>query len=99
MTRNEMIEALRGRAGTPAELAERCDCEPQDSTFKRALKQLVDDRELFKSAGVYHPRTIASGAGAAVELGIHRGQARTEAFMRMGARAAKAAHPIGSGRP
>lgn len=97
-----MIETLKGRAGTPAELALRCNTEPGDSTFRRALKQLVDDGELFASGAtrdrVYHPRSIASGAGAAVELGIHRGQARTEAFQRMSAVAAKSKFPIGSGK-
>lgn len=112
MTREQMIEALRGRVGTAAELAQRCDCDPRDSTFRRALRALVDDGGLFKSAGVYHPRVVASGAGAAVELGIQGGPRvrdgdrwvasaaalrRTEAFAVMSVRAAKSEHPIGAG--
>lgn len=110
MTREQMIATLEGRAGTAAELAQRCDCDPRDSTFRKALKALVDDRKLFKTGDVIHPRVIASGFGAAVELGIQGGplrrvdgrpvtselgQRRTEAFSRFRPRSKYA---IGSGK-
>lgn len=41
-----LVERLAGRSGTPAELAAAVGAEPGESSFKRALRQLVETGEL-----------------------------------------------------
>lgn len=77
------VQALATRlstlCGTRFELASRLGREPGDSTFKRALAQASEDG-LRSTGKVFYPIPIASGFGAAVELGIHTGRARTAFF-------------------
>ena len=59
MTREEIIERLRGEGGTPAELAARVGLDAQGSSFKRALAAMVQAGELIAegstSARTYRP--------------------------------------------
>src|SRR4051794_1540937 len=93
---DEILTQLPGWVGTARELADRAGRDPRDSTFRRALAQAQESKLLFKTGDVYHPKHVASGYGAAVKLGIHRGPARAEAFRVMGHNAGMV---IGSGDP
>lgn len=91
-----ILTQLSNRIGTAAQLAAMTGREPADSSFKRALAQGVEQGVLFRSNGIYHPRLIAGGFGAAAELGIHEGTVRSDAFRSM---SAVAGMNIGTGNP
>jgi hypothetical protein len=92
-----ILTQLSNRIGTAAQLAAMTGHEPSDSSFKRALARGVEEEVLLRASnGIYHPKFAAGGRGAAVELGIHEGTERSDAFRSM---SAVAGMNIGTGNP
>lgn len=83
MDRKEMKRTLvLSYGGTPKELAKLCGVTPSDSTFRRALAEVVEARALFPQGNTQDRHYIT----------------RAEAFGIMGTRAAKKTEgrPIGA---